>query len=248
MHPLLIAQFPSDDLGRLAYADLLETGLTSTDLSLVLLSPEAKGKPHFNGHSPETSTSSALGLGAVPMKEAEGSFMYESHVGGGISTSGPDDDVSSVDELDNSQEIAEESLYPASGQSYSEQDEGDRAAANTGFFATTIPQKRHRARLPEAPDSDLILPGLVEVIGEGTLASQLYNMTTFQTWRGFADDLLELGVSDAFVVNVMRSLRAHGSLLSIDFWLPHLSLEEASVWLERLGATRIETVFLGVEA
>ena len=106
MHPLVIAQFPSEELGHLAYADLLETGLTSTDLSLVLLSPEERGKPHFNGHSPELSISSALGLGALPRKEAEGSFIYESHVGGGISTSKPEDDVSSVDELDESQEVA----------------------------------------------------------------------------------------------------------------------------------------------
>ncbi len=193
----VIAKFNHKTSAEEAFAALLAGGVGSSDLSLVVHA-RADGPLRqidlSNGHimdAPDAGfidpagEAGYIGRGrGLPRISAEGSLVLESDVGGGISTSSPDDDVSMVEELDDSQSIAEEMLYPDSGESFGGQDAHDTERfANTGSLDFTGIGEGGLAGSSRAEDgaleslyqdlSVIVLPHFGVVYGDGPLATEL---------------------------------------------------------------------------
>jgi hypothetical protein len=190
MQPTVFGSIESPDVAERLVGALLEAGVAPEDLSVVIKQRGSQsvegGLPHLEesgaGMAMVDSGEGEPGLYGNPRIQAEGSFTYESRVGGGISTSNADDDVSGVDEMDDSQAAAEEMTYPANAQSFSSQERFDVAqGASTGFFNTTKPgpgglsgPEPTNDFLPEESElTSLIVPGLGLVIGDGNLATSV---------------------------------------------------------------------------
>jgi hypothetical protein len=142
MLPTVFASFKNGEVAERLVGALLEAGVAPEDMSLVVKNENASLKDSnealliVDSGDAETINYGHTGI------QTEGSYIHESRVGGGISTSSADDDVSGVEEMDDSQEAAEEMTYPASAQSYSSQERRDTIqATNTGFFNTTKPDR-----------------------------------------------------------------------------------------------------------
>jgi hypothetical protein len=156
-HPVVFGWLPDRNRAELALADLMAAGLSEQDVTLV---------------EPSTARASAASLASavVPVSGTRNgsSRERESSIGGGIATLEPDDDVSTIEEMDDSESAAEDAMYPDSGHSYSEEDVHDMEALLGDAAA-----QRARLRRPETDLSEIAVEGLGLVVGEGSFGTQL---------------------------------------------------------------------------
>ena len=189
MQPTLFASFQSGEQAETLVGALLEAGVPPEDISVVVAedgSANEIGEPHL-AENPIGKIMADSGEGGATLfghraEQTSGSYVYESPVGGGISTDSPDDDVSGIEDMDDGQSAAEQMTYPQSAQSYASQERFDVAqGANTGFFNTTRPGKEGFG--PAQPDDDnlpgeseltsITVPGIGLVLGDGALATAI---------------------------------------------------------------------------
>lgn len=181
MDPTLFATFENASDGERAFASLLDLGIQPEDLSLVVHRFSAGGPAVITDGDEllgryEPPTSAGLDLTAgYQRKEEEGSYLYESSIGGGISTSEPNDAADKVDEMDDSQSAAEDMSYPANDRSNASQEMLDVAQGAAGSFDTTAPDQPSiggAARSDSSIEVSAIeVPGLGTVLGDGSLAT-----------------------------------------------------------------------------
>jgi len=190
MQPTVFASFDNGQQAEVLVGALLEAGIAPEDISVIIAGRDDMavegGAPHLEeshaGAAMVDSGESAATLYGHAAEQTAGSYIYESPIGGGISTSSPDDEVSGVEEMDDSQYAAEQMTYPQNAQSYSSQERFDVAqGANTGFFNTTKPgaegfgpAEPNESDLPGEDElTSITVPGVGLVLGDGTLATAI---------------------------------------------------------------------------
>lgn len=227
MDPTLIASFNDPDSAESAFNALMDLGVQPEDLSLIL-NGDARGGPPPGEYDPAIVTGlDNLNLGETQAEE-EGSYVHESRVGGGISTSGIDDSVASLDEMEDSQSASEEETYPEAGASFGAQESHDvMEAARSGFFNTTEPDRSTAGRL-DGPDSEptptlevssMSVPGIGRVIGDGMLATlatgaMVASRAGGRNAAGIADYLVDAGVPANEASEISRPLQRGGAILA----------------------------------
>lgn len=240
----IIAKFDHKTDAEEAFAALLAGGVAPSDMSLVV-PVEIEGPLRqidlSNGHLMDAPDAGFIdpageagfigrGMGS-PRISAEGSMVLESEVGGGISTSTPADDVSYVEELDDSQSAAERMLYPDSGESFGGQDAHDiERFANTGSLDLIGIGQDGIAGSSRAEDNALaslyqdlsviVLPHFGLVYGDGMLATEL-TAIAFQS-QGARDPspemnpiLYQLGADHNWADQLASCWKQGGALLEV---------------------------------
>jgi hypothetical protein len=180
MLPTVFASFTNGEVAERLVGSLLQSGVAPEDMSLIVKNNHASLKDSNEALvMVDSGDSETIGYGHTGF-QTEGSYIHESRIGGGISTSTADDDVSGVEEMDDSQEASEQMIYPASAQSYSSQERRDTVeATNTGFFNTTK-TTREGLGLADVDKnaigdeiSSVAIPHFGLAIGDGALATSV---------------------------------------------------------------------------
>jgi hypothetical protein len=162
-HPVLISYFESSAQAQATVADLRSEGLSEQDFALVVLNETA-----------QQAAASLEPLMAPPNRGQsqlsefnEGVVDRESQIGGGIETSTPDDDVSAIQEMDDSESTSEDLLYPTEDRSLADEDApvGEIAAANPGFFETSDADFSQIQYAEHSVDK-IALPGIGALLGK----------------------------------------------------------------------------------
>lgn len=168
--PLLISFFAHTSDAELALSDLVSEGLSEQDFTLVKFG-EQESANHFDAL--ENVIEPFGNRRIASLDQGEGATDRESQIGGGIETASPDDDVSAIEEMDDSESISEEILYPSKGRSVEADEAGDiEIGARTGFFRTTWQVATHSKRA-EPMLTEMELAGFGLLIGEGSLGEIL---------------------------------------------------------------------------
>lgn len=263
MLPTVFASFDNPEVAQRLLGALLEAGIAPEDLSLVI-----KEGDNLRIDEAEQFEESGAGMAMVDSGEAapqmignpggqtEGSYTFESQVGGGISTSTRDDSVSGVEEMDDSQSAAEDMTYPASAQSFSSQERFDVAqGANTGFFNTTKPGPEGLGVNPEQDDilpeeselTSLIVPGLGLVIGDGNLATSVIGAGV-ATERGgnpaadMKDYLTDQDVPNDLAWMLAKDFEEGGAVLAVAAPPGGADFDVIQGILENVGARNVQMV------
>ena len=235
---------------------LLEAGVAPEDLSVVI-----RNSGHFSfgesqmGLKMVDSGEAGTALYGHPNLEKEGSFYYESQFGGGISTSTPDDDVSKVEEMDESQEESEDLSYPAGERSYSWQEESDvERAAQTGYFNTTDPGagglngRKPLENLPGMSElSAITIPGMGLVIGDGALATVVVGAGVASEAggappAGIHDYLEDQGVPNDIAWLLARDFELGGAVLAVASPPGAVDSDILQTVLESNGANNVQLI------
>jgi len=206
-HPILISHFDLTESAQLAVTSLMAEGLSEQDLTLLMLSDVA-GKSHTDSLEHLVAPFSG-----GPADDADTSATAESEIGGGISTTTPEDDVSAIEEMDDSETAADDVMYPSDDHSIGDEEVRDvEHAADKGFFDTTNPGLRHR-RIAEPLFEEIALPGLGILIGEGSFGSTLLDRVFKQNDTSLAWLAARLNGRDREAVITIGN---GGALLAID--------------------------------
>lgn len=263
MQQTFYASFPDEEHAEIAIGGLLDAGIAAEDLSAVIYRNNAADVPLQDsgaGLSLVGSGETAIDFATPQAEQKEGSYRYESQIGGGISTSNPDDAVSGIEEMDDASAVAEDMIYPASGASYSSQEGHDVIeGAVTGFFDTTKPedsalygnreeQAHANTDLVEESDLDsLMVPGLGLVLGGGALATQVIGAGVATEAGGrpaasIAEYLKDLNVPIDETYKLAQDFEKGGAIVSVVLPIGEVQQEEIEDFLTRSGALNIQLV------
>ncbi|MBI1756937.1 MAG: hypothetical protein HYR64_07515 [Fimbriimonas ginsengisoli] len=245
MNAKIYAVFRGCDCAEDALLALQGEGIAPDDLSLLrkeratgLLGPLELDPAPVERTAPARSAAGS----SLPRAEREGSDLFESHIGGGISTSSPDDDVSAVEEMDDAPEIAEDQLAPANGRSYGSEDVLDAAEfASSGYLHALRPGKAPFVREADSQITRLHA-GSLHIEGDGPLS------TAATTWAAERSPLpieerlhLRLeseGIRLTDADSIVQAFRTAHPLLCIEVSLPELTAPARRA-LEEFGALAI---------
>jgi len=151
--------------------------------------------------------------------------LFESEVGGGISTASVRDSVSAVEEMDEASEFAEELLHPTGARdvrthgprSLSEIDAEDLAGrVANGESSTAI--HGFESGLGVGVLAALIpavVPGVGVVLGDGDLASDLLGEEELAIEEGLAPFLRRQGVPEADALRIESVVASQGGVLEV---------------------------------
>lgn len=178
---------------------LLETGISNDDISIII--PESVAAS-WDDHI----------LDSDPGNEAL--ISSESPIGAGISTSSPDDDISLIEESDESQERAEDQSYERSqGQIEAIDLEGE---IETGF-PIDPPISRKMGYLTEDDAIDQIaVPGFAVVQGGGELATAALAPSPSDLFASIRGNLIEEGVDKETVDSLEGIFKGGGVILAVE--------------------------------
>ncbi len=236
------AAFPDGIQAEQMARQLLEDGVEIDDISVVTRGSdniEASGGPamgdasYFVGRDDDPPTRRTNGSRGALYEAAE-----ESEIGGGIATDTMDRSADSVDQMEDSQEVAErEFLEPREDASHASHEMDDlNRAVRTGFPTPVTPLDKDRAKLPSDADAALqsiLVNGLGLVIGGGDLATAAFD------WNGksgnpdstaFLTYLQDEGVTPAAANEMLDIFGNGGSILAVALTpkLDEAALEEAA--------------------
>jgi hypothetical protein len=185
--------------------------------------------------------------------QAEGAEGFESVVGGGIATSTFNDDVSGVEEMDESQEVSENQAEPLQNRWYGMDDiaDAERFAALGTIDATrpTTPRlgsRRSRGADPhwERPYSSKVLGGIA-ILGDGALATELLASLVKDASNGALDalkaSLNQGGVAASEVSDLARIFDDGGAVLAVAEAPGRVPIHEIESLVEASGGQFIRT-------
>lgn len=177
--------------------------------------------------------------------------LYESEVGGGISTASPNDDVSGIEEMDDAVDAAEEFLYPAGARDVRSNGPRSFSEIDSEAFASTAPGHDIRSSSTGVYGQDdglsvgvfaallpAVVPGVGIAMGDGPLADDLMaeseigdvNLSQFLQSRG-------LTANEALQAEVRLS--SGGGWVEVALASGEASARQIEALLERSGATRV---------
>ena len=234
--PLLISYFAHTSDAEIALSELISEGVSEQDFALVKLG-EIAHKNHLDALENVVEPFGNLRVNAS--ETAEGTSDHESRIGGGIETVTPDDDVSAIEEMDDSETMAESMLYPASGHSIGGEEATDIEHFTESGFMDSNPKPDRHAKHAERMLDEFEIPGLGIVIGEG----------------GFGESLLEASISEGLpgVLSIINrynsqvdsapiSVAHGGSILAIDVDITAPIDDRMGDILRSKGATSISII------
>lgn len=261
----VIARFDRKTDAEGAFSALLAAGVAASDLSLIihakaegplrqieLSNGELSSAPDAGFVDPAAEANFIGGGMGLPRLSAEGSMVFESKVGAGISTSSPDDDASTVAELDDSQTASEDMLYPASGESYGGLDAHDierftrtgkvdiTGIGRSGISGSSLAEDTALESLYQDL-SAVILPHFGIAYGDGKLATELTSVAIQSSGaRDPSPDIgpivHRMGASASWTNDLVDCWESGGALLEVS-----LPTED----FEALGIGRILTSHRG---
>ena len=148
--------------------------------------------------------------------------LYESEVGGGISTASPSDAVSAIEEMDDSESVAEEMMDPLGTLDFRDQNaetpsledlpgktskfstptgiHGQEAGVGVGLLAALMPA---------------VVPGVGIVMGDGNLASDLLGEEDRAIDEGVRPFLLAQGLPEGEATQFEATLASGGGILEV---------------------------------
>lgn len=219
---------------------LLDEGVLPEDLSVILdesYSDRISGSSRMNGvpriqrdllADEEDANLDYAGSGNPEMERASDDSLsprealYESEIGGGISTARPEDAVSSVEEMDDSQLVAEEMMDPLGTLDFRDQGpetpsledvpgrtsrfstatgiHGQEAGVGVGLLAALMPA---------------VVPGVGMVMGDGPLASDLLAEEDRAIDQGVAPFLRAQGLHETDANKFEATLASGGGILEV---------------------------------
>ncbi len=260
MLPTVFGSYAHSEAAESLIGALLEAGAAPEDISVIV-------RTNATGNGEVTEGVGGLlavdaGHAGTPLYghvavESEGSEIYESRIGGGISTSSPDDDVSSVGEMDDSQDAAEQMTYPDDQHSFSEDEERDVIhAANTGFFNLSRTGKEGLGMVDSGEDdtsavpselSSIVLPGFALVLGDGPLATSLMGAGVAAVVGGRPAAHLQDYLEDQLVPHELafllaRDFEAGGAVVAIVATPGSLDSGILQQIMEQQGANNVQLV------
>lgn len=230
------------------FGELLEWGIASEDLSLVARSPRS-------GQSGRRSAARLVDSGQTHLEElrngcgrlqAEGVEGIESSIGGGIGTDSFDDGVSSIEEMDEAQEVAESVAEPLQDRWYGLEDLAD---ANRFSQRGTIDASRPdtpsfgtrpvKPRVHERQYSNEVL-GKVLILGDGPLATEMLTREVREPEPNpvlaLKASLHDVGVAASEAVELARLFESGGAVLSVTQTPGKVPIEKVESLLEATGA------------
>lgn len=168
--------------------------------------------------------------------------LHESIIGGGISTATPDDSVSSVDEMDDSQAAAEEMLYRTGLRDSREREEerDPEEAVSTGIQDFAPDQELGSGIHGEAEGTGTgelaallpaAVPGVGVVMGDGFLATSLLDAANEAGGRGLVPLLVDQGLPEDEAVRYAAAVASGGGLVAVSLDVGNV---EQAVVQERL--------------
>lgn len=181
---MFYAAFPDTVKAEMMVRYLLDDGMELDDISLVVpndIDIEASAPQSVGDASFFVGRSDDPVHDLVDERTPEADYEAEevSPVGGGISTSDTGSDVEMVDEMDESQSVAEDEMYPRGDASHSRHELDDLdLAVRTGFPTPVTPIDSDFARGSTDADRSLEpirVPGLGTIIGGGDLATAAFD-------------------------------------------------------------------------
>lgn len=229
----LYATFINTKAASAVVTELVQGGVRPEDISLV-----TKQSPNYPRNLELTETSESVGDASYlvgrsddpePLLDLRPPFERFSTIEGspigGIDTSETSLDVDSVDQADDSQELAEDMMYPRDSISQSEHQRDDLGLAMETGFPTTIPTidglKDEQSQLSEDLESQLetiIIPGFGYVIGGGAMATQALDFSN-KDEAGAIESLLSHlrseGVPRWAAERYVQSLMNGGSIVAV---------------------------------
>ena len=208
--PLVISFFVHISDAELALADLMAEGLSEQDFTLVKFGANMDGEKH------DALEDVIEPFGTKGNDEGyltEGSSERESQIGGGIATSSPDDDVSSIQEMDDSESVAEATLYPESGHSISQEDTTDiERISNAGFLQASKPASTH-TKYAETIIELVPIHGIGLVMGEGGFGERILEASIENGQEG----VLQLfSQYNSVMTHPVISIFGRGAVLAVD--------------------------------
>ncbi|MCW5935687.1 MAG: hypothetical protein KIT11_00065 [Fimbriimonadaceae bacterium] len=246
----IFAAYQDPAVAEHVFAELLNLGVPSEDLSLVLPGEEGTANKAVaeieadEDHPEELRTT-------VGRLQAEGlPGLVESRIGGGIATSTWDDSVSSLDEMDESQEAAEDFTSPLSGESFGE---GERAdALQFREHGSVDPLRgggetlRDLDREYERPFSVVVVQHFV-LAGDGPLTTEVLAAGEGRrdsAGKPLAEGLLRLGASESESDELERMFDSGGAVLAVREVLGAVSMDE----IESIVANAGDCYTVGIPA
>lgn len=260
MLPTVFGSYAQSEAAESLIGALLEAGAAPEDISVVVRTHSTGGGDVSEGVGGLLAVDA--GQAGTPVYghvaiQSEGSDIYESRIGGGIGTSSPDDDVSSVAEMDDSQDAAEQMSYPDDQHSFSEEEERDvMHATNTGFFNISRTGRESLGLVDSGEDdmsavpselSSILLPGFALVLGDGPLATALMGAGVAAVVGGrpaahLQDYLEDQAVPHDLAFLLARDFEAGGAVVAIAAAPGGLDSYVLQQIMEQQGARNVQTV------
>jgi len=220
------AALPDPIKAQLLVGHLLNDGIQLDDISLV-----APTTVSIDGSAPVSTGDASFFVGGKDdpahdlvdesSRGADYEAASESPIGGGISTSDSGNNVDSVDQMDDSQEAADDESWPLDDQSHSSHELDDlNRAVNTGFPTPVTPIDNEATPLAVSDRTLEALPvkGVGLVIGGGDLATAAFD------WAGkngepdgasFLTYLQDEGVPPRVANDLLAQFGNGGSILAV---------------------------------
>jgi len=250
----LYATFLNTKAANAVVTTLVRGGVRPEDISLITKqSPSySKGSDLFEKSESVGDASYIVGRSDDPEPLSNNRPPYEEYSTievspiGGIDTSDISVDVDSIDQADDSQELAGEMIYPRGGVSQSEHQRDDLNLAIQTGFPTTIPT------IDELPDTEsrisedsedqletIIIPGFGYVIGGGALATEALDFSGNDEAVAIGSLLSHLrseGVPRWAAERYTRALVEGGSILAVNITPGELDEQAVEAIFEANGA------------
>ncbi|MGI8922597.1 MAG: hypothetical protein ACR2HJ_00925 [Fimbriimonadales bacterium] len=137
--PTYYASFPSSHAAEAATSEILDLGVPPENISLVLggISDDRMSSLDDPGMPLHLESDLVIDRTDAFVDPDREPFLHESPIGGGISTSTPDDDVSNVGEMDDGQSVAEDLMYPGGPVDRREGEIGDLTETSSDYVSRT---------------------------------------------------------------------------------------------------------------
>jgi len=249
----LYATFLNTKAANAVVTELVRGGVRPEDISLI-----TKQNPSYNRQKSLTETSGSVGDASFIVGRSDDpdlpddfSAPYDEYTTlekspiAGVDTSDIATDVESVDQADDSQEIANESAYPYHGISNSEHTRDDINLSMETNFATDIPTidsvPDTESRLTEDTEDQLetvIIPGFGYVVGGGDLATQALDFSGSDEAAAIGSLLSFFrseGVPRWAAERYVRGLMDGGSILAVNVTPGELNEEAIEAIFEAHG-------------
>src|ERR1044072_6430621 len=239
------AAFPDSQTAEQMVRQLLTDGIALDDISGVTRDGKSNGSPigsvgdasYFVGRADDPTHD--LVDERVPGAEYEAAEVSE--IGGGISTADRTKNVDSVDQMDESQNMAEDQLYPRENASHASHELDDlNRAVRTGFPTPVTPLDNEVAADTESDRSlePIVVPGVGVVTGRGDLATAAFD------WAGKNGEpdpsslltyLQDEGVPPGPANELLAQLGNGGAIMAVTI-VPQVNEEALGIAAERNGA------------
>jgi hypothetical protein len=249
-------------------AALLEEGVEPDDLSVVLDEAFASKLEGLGSNGAHGRVQSDLvtdrdgnkdfdyrGTGDPEMERAIESVddheapLYESEIGGGVSTATYDDDVSGVEEMDDSEEASEEMIQPLGDRDVRERNprkaDPSETVAQTGRGSTPSGIHGKEAGMGVGVLAALIpavVPGVGVVMGDGPLAADLLAEEDKAIEEGVGPFLRGQGLSAGEASQFESALASGGAILEVAAASGEASGRQVRSVLESLNGSKMVVV------